>query len=91
MEISTYGKIEEFDRDSDTWELYIERLNFYFEANQIEGEGDGLKLRRAILLSSVGKKTYKLMCDLLASEKPGDKSYPGIVHHGKESFQSKTQ
>ena len=67
--MSTYGKKGEFDRDCDTWELYIERLNFYFEANQIEGGGDGLKLRRAILLSSVGKKTYKLICDLLAPEK----------------------
>ena len=43
VDLSTYGKIEGFERDSDTWELYIERLNFYFEANQIEGEGDGLK------------------------------------------------
>ena len=67
--MSTYGKKEEFDRDCDTWKLYIERLNFYFEANQIEGGGDGLKLRRAILLSSVGKKTYKVICDLLAPEK----------------------
>ena len=39
--MSTYGKIEEFDRDSDTWELYIERLNFYFEVNQIEGKATG--------------------------------------------------
>ena len=54
--MSTYGKIKEFDRDCDTWELYIERLNFYFEANQTEGEGDGLKLRRAILSARWGRK-----------------------------------
>ena len=54
--MSTYGKIEEFARDSDTWELYIERLNFYFESNQIEGEGNGLKLRRAILLTRWERK-----------------------------------
>lgn len=87
--MSTYGKIEEFDRDCDTWELYIERLNFYFEANQIEGEGDGLKLRRAILLSSVGKKTQKLICDLLAPEKPGDKSYPELCTMVKDHFNPK--
>ena len=52
--MSTYDKIVEFDRDSHTWELYIERFNFYFEVNQIEVKSDGLKLRRAILLSSVG-------------------------------------
>ena len=87
--MSTYGKIEEFDRDSDTWELNIERLNFYFEAKQMEGEGDGLKLHCAILLSSVGKKTYKLMCDLLAPEKPGDKSYPELCTMVKNQFHPK--
>ncbi|XP_068756934.1 uncharacterized protein [Montipora capricornis] len=87
--MSTYGKLEEFDRDSDTWELYIERLNSYFEANKIGGEGDGLKLRRTILLSSVGNKTYKLMCDFLAPEKPGDKPYPELCTMGKNHFNPK--
>ena len=68
--MATYGKIEEFDRDNDTWELYIERLNFYFQANQISNEGEGLTLRRAILLSSVRRQTYKLMCDLIAPKSP---------------------
>ena len=88
--MSTFGKLEEFDRDSDTWELYIERLNFYFEAKKIGGEGDGLKLRRSILLSSVGKKTYKLMCDLLAPEKPGDRPYPELCTMVKNHFNPKS-
>ena len=87
--MSTHDKLEEFDRDSDPWELCIERLNFYFEANKIGGEGDGLKLRRAILLSSVGKKTYKLMCNLLAPEKPGDKPYPELCTLVKNHFNPK--
>ena len=86
---SAFGKLEEFDRDSDTWELYIEHLNFYFEANKIGGEGDGLKLRRAILLISVGKKTYMLLCDLLAPEKPGDKTYPELCTMVKNHFNPK--
>ena len=49
--MATYGKIEPFDREIDSWELYVERLNFYFEANEISEEGDDPKRRRAILLS----------------------------------------
>ncbi|XP_068756086.1 uncharacterized protein [Montipora capricornis] len=88
--MSTHGKLEEFDRNSDTWELCIERFNFYFEANKIGGEGNRLKLRRGILLSSVGKKTYKLMCDLLAPEKPGDKPYAELCTIVKNHFNPKT-
>ena len=58
--MSTYGKIEEFDRDSDTWELYIERLNFYFEASQIEGEGDGLKFTSCYSPQLSGKENLQV-------------------------------
>ena len=89
VDMTTYGKIEEFDRDTDTWELYIERLNFYFEANRISNKGEGLTLHRAILLSSVGRKTYKLMCDLIAPEKPGAKSYTELCTMVKNHFNPK--
>ena len=87
--MATYGKIEEFDRESDSWEQYIERLNFYFEANGITSSDEDLKKRRAILLSSVGKKTYKLMCDLLAPEKPGEKSFEELCTLVKNHFDPK--
>ena len=87
--MATYGKIDEFDRDSDSWEQYIERLNFYFEANGVTTSDDHLKIRRAILLSSVGKKTYKLMSDLLAPAKPGEKSYDELCTLVKSHFNPK--
>ena len=87
--MASYGKIEPFDRETDSWELYVERLNFYFEANKIGDEGDDLKRRRAILLSSVGKKTYKLICDLLAPEKPSTPSYNELCTLVKDHFEPK--
>ena len=75
--------------ESDSWELYIERLNFYFEANGITSSEDDLKIRRAILLSSVGKKTYKLISDLLAPEKPGEKSCEELCTLVKSHFNPK--
>ena len=75
--MSTFGKLEEFDRDCDTWELYIERIR------------SEVKATVEILLSSVGKKVYKLMCDLLAPEKPGNKPYPEFCSMVKNHFNPK--
>lgn len=67
----TYGKLEEFDENKEKWTQYIERLGHYFAANEI---ADAEK-QWAILLSVCGSKVYKLMSDLLAPAKPGEKSY----------------
>ena len=66
--MATYEKIEQFDRESDSWESYIKHSKFYFEVNGITESEEDLSKCQAIFLSSVGKKTYKLMCDLLAPE-----------------------
>ncbi|CAC5401678.1 unnamed protein product [Mytilus coruscus] len=71
----SYGRIDEFDDNSEDWIQYTERLNHYFIANNIES----MEKKRAILLSACGKKTYKLMRNLSASQKPGEKTYDDIV------------
>ena len=75
-----FGRVDAFDDKTETWEHYTERLRHYFDANGIcdESPEDKAK-RRAILLSVCGSKTYKLMCDLLAPAKPGEKSYQELV------------
>lgn len=50
-------------------------LSIFFEANQITYAG----WKRAILLSSVGSKTYSLMRNLLSPDKPGDKSFTELT------------
>ena len=73
---TSFGPVEAFNEENETWEHYTERLGHYFEANGIGDENAGDKAkRRAILLSVCGGKIYKLMCDLLAPAKPGEKSY----------------
>ena len=49
------GKLEEFD-DTQDWIEFIERLEQYFEANDI-----GNDKKRAILLTVCGSKTYSLI------------------------------
>ena len=72
---TNYGRIDEFDDISEDWIQYTERLNHYFIANNIES----MEKQRAILLSACGKKTYKLMRNLSAPQKPGEKTYDDIV------------
>ena len=76
----TYGKVSEFDPESDvTWEEYCERLKHFYSANDNDK-------RKSILLSACGSKAYKLMCNLLAPDKPGDKSFNDLVTLLKQHY-----
>ena len=70
-----YGRIREYNARSEKWENYLDRLEEYFIANDIQNE----QRKRAILNSTVGPETFKLICDLLAPTKPKDSTYDDIV------------
>ena len=80
--MAVYGKIEEFNCESEDWTPYAERIGLYFEANGIADEK-----KVAIFLSVCGAKCYNLLRNLLAPDKPGDKTCT-TVHCAKEPFQS---
>ncbi|VDI55683.1 Hypothetical predicted protein [Mytilus galloprovincialis] len=71
---TNYGRIEEFN-DKGDWIEYTERLDHYFEANEINNADK----KRAILLSACGQRTYKLIRTLCAPTKPKDKTFKDIV------------
>lgn len=75
MAAALVGTLTAFDSDTQTWEEYVEILDYFFIANRIE-DADR---KRAILLSSVGSRTYSLMRMLLSPGKPGDKSYDELT------------
>ncbi|XP_071145297.1 uncharacterized protein [Mytilus edulis] len=70
----TYGKLDSFD-ESEDWTQYVERMEHYFNANEIDEEDQ----KRDIVLSVCGKNTYKLIRDLLAPAKPGTKSLADLT------------
>ena len=72
--MTTIGKIESFDETQEKWETYVERVEKFFLANNID---DGHKV--PTLLSLIGGKTYSLLRDLLTPEKPAAKSFQEIV------------
>ena len=78
----TYGKLESYDETED-WGQYVERLEHYFSANEID---DGGK-KRDIFLSVCGQRTYKLIRDLVAPGKPGDKTFTALTKLVKDHKQ----
>ena len=63
----------------------VERLQHYFTANDV---ADADK-QRAILLSSVGPTTYRLIRNLLAPDKPTDKTFKAITDVVREHHMPK--
>ena len=60
------------------FELCIERLGQYFEANRIVGEENAAK-RRSTFLSVVGPGPYQLLRSILALVKPSEKMFEELT------------
>ncbi|KAK3743868.1 hypothetical protein QZH41_016473 [Actinostola sp. cb2023] len=72
---AVYGKVDKFDAKSQSWEDYIEVMGHYFVANGIEDQPQ----RKAILLASVGEKTYALIKSICQPSPPAEKSFNELV------------
>ncbi|CAB4036155.1 Hypothetical predicted protein [Paramuricea clavata] len=72
--MANHGKLEEYDSQEE-WSQYIERLEFYFEANGVDDEDK----QRAILLSVCGSKTNKFIRNLITPNKPSEKTFAELV------------
>ena len=53
------GRIDPFDKTIESWGNYVERLEQYFEANEVENTK-----KVSSLLTLIGGKTYSLLIDL---------------------------
>ena len=82
---SKHGLIREFEAGREDWTSYTERLQQYFAANDV----DSAEKQRAIFLSACGAHTYQLLKNLLAPEKPTEKSFGELVELMKNHLQSR--
>ena len=78
MATALLGKIDNYDPAREEWTQYVERLEQFFEANDLTGEDKAAK-RRATFLSVIGPEPYKLLRSLLSPEKPSAKSFEELV------------
>ena len=65
------------DPTTDSWDIYCERLHHCFTARNIDE--NATELKRAILLSEMGKTAYTLLRNLCAPVKPGDKTFAELI------------
>ena len=75
MAVSVIGHPGAFDADQESWTQYSERVDFFFQANEIT---DASK-KRATLLAIIGPSAYKLLRSLVAPKKPDEKTYAELV------------
>ena len=55
---SSFGKLDKFDPGAGKdWIQYVERMEYYFLANEITSSDK----KRALLISAMGTKSYKLL------------------------------
>ena len=64
-----YGQFSQFDPDQETMSAYLERVQIFFQADNIADEK-----QVGIFLSLIEAKSNGLLRDLLAPAKPMDKS-----------------
>lgn len=68
-------QMDNFDSSIEDWATYIERLEQYCFANDVEDER-----KVGVLLGVMGAKTYNLLCTLTAPTKPEEKTFKEIVN-----------
>ena len=82
--MATYGKLREFQPDTERIEAYLDRVEVFYQANDI-----GEDKQVAVFLSVIGGKTFSLLRDLLAPDKPQDKTLPVLFETLKRHFEPK--
>ncbi|KAK3769860.1 hypothetical protein RRG08_036909 [Elysia crispata] len=98
--MALYGHINEFNQTEENINDYLDRLDFYLEANNVSAP----EKKRAILLSVVGLQQFRLLKDLAAPSKPAEKSFQELCkllkdHHApsppkflsREKFDARTR
>ncbi len=70
----TFGKIEEFNSDMESFAAYKERVRLFLDANDIPAAR-----RVSVFLSIIGTRNYSLLRDLMSPEAPKDKSVDELL------------
>ena len=85
--MATYlGRVEEFQSEDDSWESYAERMGQFYEANGVTDE----KKKVAILLTSIGAKSYQELKDMAAPTKPSELKFDEINAYMSTRFEPET-
>lgn len=81
MAAQTIGTIPEFIVNCDDWNVYYERLEQFFEVNEIADEK-----RSAFLISCIGSYAYKSLRDLCHPTLPKDRPFEELCELLRKQF-----
>ena len=79
---SVIGTLPEFDPEDQDAASYLERVELFFEVNNIAEEK-----KVAVFLTAIGQKTYKILRHHSAPKLPMNKSFDEIATLFKQQFQ----
>ena len=68
--MSHLGIVEEFNKDKEEWQLYVNRLEQFFAASDIAN-----KKKVPQMLNVIGAEMYCLLNDLIIPAKPKTKTF----------------
>lgn len=68
------GKISEFNKEVETFENYIERLEQFFSINKISDEN-----KLSLFIAVMGPELYSVLKNLLVPKKPADKTFNDVI------------
>ena len=80
--MATHCSVSAFEPSKEDWTSYVERLPFYFIANDVESE----EKKRSILLAACGASTYKLIRSLVEPDKLNSTPYKDLVEIVKRHY-----
>ena len=81
--MAKHGSLGELNQQTGDWKSYIERAQQYFTASNVR---DADK-QQAILLSSVGDKTYRTIKDVLSPDAPATVELATLIEKMTQHFQ----
>ena len=76
MVTNNFRKLRDYDSNKEDWQSYAEHLELFFTANNVAD----VQKKRAILLTSCGIETYRLLKGLTAPAKPVEKTFDELVN-----------
>ena len=82
MATSAIGTLAKFNPEEQDIESYLEKVELFFEANNIAEEK-----KVAVFLTAAGDKTYEILRHHSAPKRPREKSFEEIVTLFKQHFQ----
>ena len=79
--MSYLENVGEFSKDKEEWQLYVDRLEQFFAANDIANEN-----KVPLMLNVIGAETYRLLNGFVFPAKPKTKTFEELVECLRKTF-----